>query len=427
MPPPGASFGALRHRNFRLFIAGQFVSLCGSWMQLVALGWLALEIADSALKVGLVTTLGALPVLLFTLYGGVVADRVNKRRALILLESLLLVEALVLGFLTAFHAISLAWVYSLAALRRLVGAFEIPVRQSFQGELVGKSDLMNAIALNSSAFNLSRVAGPAIAGTLIATAGSAACFFLNAASFLAVLIGLVLIHPDPALRPAPPDRRITLRDGVAHVFGNRWPRALVLLTAALSVFGASFIAILPVYARDVLHTGAGGYGAVLSAFGIGAATGALSIAGVGHRFRREPTALLAGVALGAALVTLGLVHHLAVALMLAVLTGLAMALNSIMTNTLLQTEAPDFLRGQVMGFYSFIVVGMAPFGSLQAGWISEHLGTPTAVLWGGSVCLAAAGFAAARMLRPSTVNRQQSTGTAPPPAIPAREAGPVDR
>src|ERR1044071_3252065 len=198
MPPPGASFGALRHRNFRLFIAGQFVSLCGSWMQLAALGG-------------------------------------------------------------------------------LVSAFEIPIRQSFQVELVGKSDLMNAIALNSSAFNLSRVVGPAIAGTLIATAGSAACFFLNAASFLAVLIGLVLIRPDPALRPAQPDRRITLRDGVAHVFGNRWPRALVLLTAVLSVFGASFIAILPVYARDVLHPGAGGYGAVLSAFGVGAATGALSI------------------------------------------------------------------------------------------------------------------------------------------------------
>src|SRR6266545_511498 len=316
MPAPGASFGALRHRNFRLFILGQFVSLCGSWMQLVALGWLALELTNSALKVGLVTTLGALPVLMFTLYGGVVADRVNKRRALILLESLLLVEALVLGFLTAFHAISLAWVYALAALGGLVSAFEIPIRQSFQVELVGKSDLMNAIALNSSAFNLSRVVGPAIAGTLIATAGSAACFFLNAASFLAVLVGLVMIRPDPALHPVSVPRRTSLREGVAHVFGSRWPRALVLLTAALSVFGSSFIAILPVYARDVLSTGAGGYGALLASFGLGAAAGALSIAAVGHRFRRQPTALLAGVTLGAALVILGLLHHLGVALVL---------------------------------------------------------------------------------------------------------------
>jgi MFS family permease len=399
MPAPGASFGALRHRNFRLFILGQFVSLCGSWMQLVALGWLALELTNSALKVGLVTTLGALPVLMFTLYGGVVADRVNKRRALILLETLLLVEAVVLGLLTAFHAITVPWVYALAFLGGLVSAFEIPIRQSFQVELVGKADLMNAIALNSSAFNLSRVVGPAIAGTLIATAGSAACFFLNAASFLAVLVGLVMIRPDPALHPVSVPRRTSLREGVAHVFGSRWPRALVLLTAALSVFGASFIAILPVYARDVLHTGAGGYGALLASFGLGAAAGALSIAAVGHRFRRQPTALLAGVTLGAALVGFGLLHHLAVALALAVAAGLSMALNSIMTNTLLQTEAPDHLRGQVMGFYSFIVVGMSPFGSLQAGWISEHAGTPTAVLLGGSVCLAAAGWTAWRMLR----------------------------
>ena len=409
MPPPGASFGALRYRNFRLFIVGQFVSLCGSWMQLVALGWLALVLSNSAFKVGLVTALGALPVLLFTLYGGVVADRVNKRRALILLESLLLLEALALGFLTAFHAITVPWVYALSFLGGLVSAFEIPTRQSFQVELVGKSDLMNAIALNSSAFNLSRVAGPAIAGTLIATAGSAVCFFLNAASFLAVLIGLVMIRPDPALVPLQPGRRISLREGVKHVFGSRWPRALVLLAAVLSVFGASFIAILPVYARDVLHTGAGGYGAVLAAFGLGAAAGALSIAAVGHRFRREPTALLAGVALGGALVGLGLLHHLAVAFALAVAAGLSMALGSIMTNTLLQTEAPDHLRGQVMGFYSFIVVGMGPFGSLQAGWISEHAGTPTAVLLGGSVCLVTAAWTAWRMLRRSTVNGQQST------------------
>jgi MFS family permease len=432
MPASGASFGALRHRNFRLFIFGQFVSLCGSWMQLVALGWLALVLSNSAFKVGLVTALGALPVLLFTLYGGVIADRVNRRRALILLESLLLAEALALGFLSALHLISMPLVYGLAFLGGLVSAFEIPIRQSFQVELVGKADLMNAIALNSSAFNLSRVVGPAIAGTLIATAGSAACFFLNAASFLAVLIGLVMIRPDPAFAAAQRERHAGLREGVAHVFGNRWPRALVSLSAVLSVFGASFIAILPVYARDVLHTGAGGYGAVLSAVGVGAATGALSIAAVGHRFRREPTALLAGVVLGAALITFGLLHHLGVALGLAVVAGLAMALNSIMTNTLLQTEAPDHLRGQVMGFYSFIVVGMAPFGSLQAGWISERVGTPAAVLLGGSVCLMAAGWTAWRMLRTQRRNDAMTQGdgtTEGRKAETSQESGavPVDR
>ena len=409
--PPATSFGALRHRNFRLFIIGQFISLCGSWMQTVALGWLTLELSNSALQVGLVTTFGALPVLLFTLYGGVIADRVNRRRALIILQSLLLCEALALGLLTAFHLITVPIVYALAFVGGLVSAFEIPIRQSWQIELVGRPDLMNAIALNSSAFNLSRVVGPAIAGTLIATVGSAACFLLNAASFLAVLIGLLMIKPVPALALAAP-RRATLREGVAHVFGSPWPRALVTLTAIFSIFGASFIAILPVYARDVLHAGPGGYGAIMSAFGVGAAAGALSIAGVGHRFRREGTALGAGVTLGVALLLLGLVHHVVLALGLAMVCGLSMALNAIMTNTLLQTEAPDHLRGQVMGFYSFIVVGMAPFGSLQAGWISEHAGTPTAVLLGGSMCLLAAGLTAWRMLRkPSTVNSEPSTVT----------------
>ncbi|MGQ0701558.1 MAG: MFS transporter, partial [Gemmatimonadales bacterium] len=165
---------------------------------------------------------------------------------------------------------------------------------------------------------------------------------------------------------------------------------LVILTAVFSIFGASFTAILPVYARDVLNAGPSGYGALMSAVGIGAAVGALSIAGVGHRFRRERTAIAAGLGLGGGLVLLGLAQHVVLAFALLLGCGLSMALNAIMTNTLLQTEAPDHLRGQVVGFYSFIVVGMAPFGSLQAGWIAEHIGTPAAILIGGSLCLVAA-------------------------------------
>jgi MFS family permease len=397
MPTAGASFGALRHRNFRLFIFGQFVSLCGTWMQTVALGWLALTLSNSAFKVGLVTTLGALPVLMFTLYGGVIADRVDKRRALLLLQTLLLCDALALGLLNAFGLITMPWVYGLAFFGGLVSAFEIPIRQSFLVELVGKSDLMNAIALNSSAFNLSRVFGPALAGTIVATLGTAVCFFLNAASFLAVLVGLTMIRADPALAIERHRRRAGLREGIAHIFGSPWPRTLVLLVAVFSVFGASFIAVLPVYARDVLHSGAGGYGALMSAFGVGAAAGALSMAGIGHRVRREPTAVWAGVALGTALVLLGLAPSLGFALIVLVAAGLSMALNAIMTNTVLQTGAPDHLRGQVVGFYSFIVVGLNPFGSLQAGWISEHAGTVTAILIGGSICLVAAAVSAWRM------------------------------
>ncbi len=398
MPPPGAAFGALRHRNFRIFLSGQFISQCGTWMQTVALGWLALVLSNSPLQVGLVTTFGALPVLLFTLYGGVIADRVNRRRSLLILQSLLLLDALALALLTAFHQVTMPLVYGLAAVQGTVSAFEIPIRQSWQVELVGKGDLMNAIALNSTAFNLSRVIGPAIAGTLVATAGSAVCFFLNAASFLAVLIGLTMIRPEATFTGEFPARRAALREGIAHVFGTPWPKALVSLTAALNIFGTSFIAIMPVYARDALRAGAGGYGALMSCFGLGAAVGALTIAGIGHRFRRERTAVVAALFLGTCLVLIGLVYHLALALALVLGAGLSMALNSIMTNTLLQTEAPDHLRGQVMGFYSFIVVGMSPFGSLQAGWIAEHAGTRVALGIGGSACLLVAGVIAWRMM-----------------------------
>jgi MFS family permease len=399
MASSGASFGALRNRNFRLFIFGQFVSLCGTWMQTVALGWLALELTNSALQVGLVTFFGALPVLLFTLWGGVVAGRVNKRRALVVLQALFLVEALALGLLTASHLVTIRWVYALALASGMVSAFEIPIRQAFLGELSGREHLMSAIAMNSSAFNVSRVFGPALAGTLLAAAGAAACFFVNAASFLAVLIALLMIAPGPAWGSTGEARRLGLRDGMRHVFGTRWPRTLVLLTGLFTIFGTSFVAILPVYARDVLGTGAGGYGALTSAFGVGAAAGAISVAALGHRFRREPVLLWAGTGFALSVFLLGLVRHFALAFPVLMLAGLSLALNAILTNTMLQTEAPDDLRGQVVGFYSFIVVGMAPLGSLQAGWLAEHLGAGTAVLIGGSVCLLGSGWARWRLRR----------------------------
>lgn len=385
--PASPAFGALRNRNFRIFITGQFVSLCGTWMQTVALGWLALELTNSALQVGLVTFFGALPVLLFTLWGGVVAGRVNKRLALLWLQALFLTEALALGLLTAFGAITIQWVYGLALFGGLISAFEIPIRQAYLGELAGRENLMSAIALNSSAFNLSRVFGPALAGTLLAAAGAAACFLVNAASFFAVLIGLLRITPDPALSTTSVARQVGIREGMRHVLGSAWPRTLVTLTGMFTIFGASFLAILPVYARDTLGTGAGGYGALTSTFGVGAAAGAISIAALGHRFDRRPVLLWAGTGFAASVLGLGMVRQFALAVPLMLLAGLSAALNAILTNTTLQTDAPDELRGQVVGFYSFIVVGMAPLGSLQAGWLAEHLGAGPAVLIGGATCL----------------------------------------
>lgn len=390
------SIGALQHRNFRLFIVGQFVSLCGTWMQSVALSWLVLELTDSTLKTGLVTTLGALPVLLLTLYGGVIADRVNKRFWLIVLQSLFLVEAVALGLLTLADRITVPWIYVLALATGVVSAFEIPIRQAYLSELVGKQNLMSAIAMNSTAFNLSRVVGPALAGLVNATFGPAACFFVNAGSFLAVLIGLYRIDPTQVHAGAP-GRRAGVRAGVDHVFSRPVPKALVTLTTVFTLFGASLIAILPAFARKELGAEVGGYGGLMSAFGIGAALGAITLAAIGQRFPRERVVFAAGIGLGVGLLLLGLVHVFAVAAVLLVWTGLCMALNAIMTNTILQTSAPDHIRGQVVGLYSFIVIGMAPFGSAQAAWVGEQWEPSVAIAMGGLICLVAALLVSRRM------------------------------
>ena len=383
---PTFRIGALEHRNFRLFIVGQFISLCGSWMQTVALSWLVLELTDSTLKTGLVTTLGALPVLLLTLYGGTIADRVNKRRWLIGLQTLFLLEAIFVGVLALAGRITVPWIYALALFSGLVSAFEIPIRQAYLVEMVGKSHLMSAIALNSSAFNLSRVVGPAFAGLVSAAFGAAACFFVNAVSFLAVLIGLRLIDPNDMAGP-PAGRRAGIRAGLRHVFATPLTRSLVALTTTFTLFGASLIAILPAFARKELGAEVDGYGGMMSAFGFGAAAGALALAWIGQRFPRERVALASGIGLGVSLLLLGTVPAFSLTMVLLMLTGLTMAVNAIMTNTILQTTAPDHLRGQIVGLYSFIVIGLAPFGSAQAAWIGEQFGPSRAIAIGGVVCL----------------------------------------
>ena len=406
MSPP-ALFAALRHRNFRLFLPGQFVSLCGSWIQTVAQGWLVLQLTDSAFAVGLVTALGSLPILLFTLYGGVVADRVNKHRLVLVLQSLMLVEALLLGILTRLHLVTVHWVMALAVFFGFLSAFEVPTRQALIAEIVDREDLMNAIALGSSAFNLARVVGPAIAGALIATLGLAACFFANAASYLAVIASLLLMRVAPRPRPGSAPALEAMREGFGYIFGNRWPRAIVTIIATFAVFGFSFMTMMPVFARDVLHLDASGYGALVSAIGVGAATAAFFMAGLGGRTRRARLVLGTSVLFGLVLAGAALAPNFATAIVLFTLAGCLMALNGIASNTMLQLQAPDRLRGRVMGFYSFVVLGMAPFGSLQAGWVAEHYGVRTAVGFGGVVCLVVSGVVAWRMWRTRGVGARE--------------------
>jgi MFS family permease len=411
---------ALRHRNFRLFLIGQFVSLCGTWIQTVASGWLVLHLTNSAFQVGLVTTLGTLPILCLTLYGGVVADRVNKHRLVLTLQSLMLFEALTLGILVATDRITVHWVMGLAVFFGTLSAFEIPTRQALIAEIVGRDDLMNAIALGSSAFNVARVVGPAIAGGLIATVGLAACFFANAVSYLAVIASLVLMRVAPQPKIGHASALTAMREGFAYVFGNRWPRAVMTIIATFAVFGFSFMTMMPVFARDALRLDAGGYGAIVSAIGVGAACAARFMAGLGGRTRRARLVLGSSVLFGLMLTGAAFAPGFWTAIMLFTVTGGLMALNGIAANTMLQVQAPDRLRGRVMGFYSFVVLGLAPLGSLEAGWIAEHFGVRVAVATGGVACLLVASAVSWQMWRTRAPGLR---GPGRPPVLPPAGAG----
>lgn len=408
-------FGALRHRNFRLFIVGQFISLCGTWMNTVALGWLVLGLTNSPFQVGLVTTLTAVPVLALTLYGGVVADRVDRHRLVTRLQSLMFVTALVLATLTVTHRITIGWVMALAIVSGTLSAFEIPARQSFFVDMVGKEDLFTAIAMNSSVFNVSRILGPVFAGLVLAAAGAALCFFTDAASYLAVIASLLMMRfPEGAVRPARPVRPGAgeLLEGVRYMRDTPLPRMLATLSMTFSIFGFSFVAMLPVFARDTLHVGSAGYGALMSAVGVGAGSGAIVAAAFGHRLDRARLVVPAGVVFALSLGLTALAPSLVWALLGLVLTGCAWVFNAIFTNTLLQTHAPDHLRGRVMGFYSFIAVGLAPLGALEMGWVAEHWGARWAYGTAGAICLVAGLLA----LRGARIQERASQGT---PAIAA--------
>lgn len=387
MPVPRLSpFAALRHRNFRLFYTGQTISLIGTWMQQLAQGWLVLLLTDSALWVGLVAALGSLPILVFSLPAGVYADRANKRRVVTVCQALLLAAAALLAVLVATGRVAAWQVAVLAAVVGTVNAFEIPARQSFIIELVGKEDLTNAIALNSSAFNATRIVGPAVAGLLVAEVGIAACFGINALSYVAVLIALQAMRLPPWQRPTAAGGGLDqVREGLRFV--RRDPRvlALVLNTAVLSLFGFPYIVLLPVFARDVLHVGAQGLGVMSASIGIGALAAALGLAAFSPHVRRGMLVAWASPVFGLAVAGFAYARWFPLAIATLALTGFAMVLNNAATNTLLQTLVPDALRGRVMALWALVFVGFAPLGSLLTGWLAGGVGAPAALAAGGAL------------------------------------------
>jgi MFS family permease len=382
------AFASLRHRNFRIFWWGQLFSLTGTWMQSTALGWLVLTTTDSEFLLGVTTAAQSLPVLLLTLYAGVIADRFDKRRILVIALSFAMLQAFLLAVLVDTGHITFPLILVLVLLLGTASAFEIPTRQAFFVDLVGKEDLTNAIAVNSAAFNGSRIVGPAIAGALIASVGMASAFYVNAFSYIAVIAGLLMLRlPRHQPSPAGASTITHLGEGFAFIRDSPVARALVGLIAAISILGFPYIMLLPVFARDILGVGAPGLGWMLSASGAGALAGGIALAAFGHRAGRGRLLFVSSSAFTVLVVAFAFSRSFALSLILLAALGFTMILNNATTNALLQAIVPDHLRGRVMAVYVFMFLGMAPVGSLQAGALARWMGAPLALALGAAALL----------------------------------------
>ena len=401
-PSPGGAAGvlrALRSRNYKLFIAGQGVSLVGTWIQQIAMSWLVYTLTHSAFLLGLVGFSSQIGMFLLSPLAGVIADRLNRHRLLIATQSLAMLQAFALGALVLAHAVAVWQIVALSLFLGVVNAFDMPTRQAFLIEMIeDRADLANAIALNSSMVNGARLVGPAVAGLLIATAGEGACFMINGVSYLAVIAALAAMRLA-ARPPRGPARRIgqELREGFAYTFGFGPTRDIILLLALVSVAAMPYSTLMPIFAVQLLHGGPSTLGFLSAAAGVGALAGAVALAS-----RRSVRGLgrwipIACGGFGAALIGFAFSRSMALSLLLQALVGLAMLTHLAVSNTILQTIAGDEWRGRVMSFYGMAFMGMMPFGSLLAGVLAHHIGAPRTVALGGAVCIAGAAVFAARL------------------------------
>jgi MFS family permease len=374
-PAFSQTFSAMRHRNFQLYFGGQLISNIGTWMQIIAQGWVFYQIGHSELTLGLVAFASAIPTLLISPWGGVVVDRVSRRNLLIITQASSMSLAFALAILT-FTSVVKEWhVIVLAALLGVVNAFDAPARQAFVPEMVGKEDLPNAIALNSMMFNSARVIGPAIAGLLLAIVGAAWCFTLNGISFFAVIIGLWLMKLPPhksAHNTASPWQQLV--SGVQYAAHNREISALILLALVFSLFGISYSTVLPAFVEKTLHLGAMAYGWINAATGLGAVTGAFLLAHHASNGRRGKMLVLTNIAFPLLLIAFSFTSFYPLSLLLAYGLGIGFMMQFTTINTLLQTRVEDKFRGRVMGLYTITFFGFAPFGNLIIGVLGEKLG-----------------------------------------------------
>ena len=382
---------ALGYRNFQLFFGGQLISLVGTWMQSVAQAWLVYRLTGSSVLLGAVGFAGQIPVFLLSAVGGIVADRYSRRHIVIATQTASMLLAFVLAALTLSGSVRIWHIFVLSALLGTANSFDIPARQSFIVEMVGKRDLMNAIALNSSMFNASRVVGPAIAGLLVAGIGEGWCFFVNGVSFLAVIAGLLLMdvkRREAVNQPASPISRVV--EGFRFVIRNPPVHAILILLGIVSVTGMPYTVLMPIFADRILHGGARALGGLSAVAGVGALAGALLLASRKDLKGLGRWVAVSALGFGASLAAFAASRQLWLSGAILVPTGFFIMIEMGSSNTLIQSMVPDRLRGRVMSVYSMMFMGMAPIGSLIAGAAAARFGAPATVAAAGAVCMAAA-------------------------------------
>jgi MFS family permease len=408
---------ALRHRNFRLFFFGQIISLIGTWMQTVAQSWLVYRITGSSALLGSVSFAGQIPVFLFSPAGGVLADRYSRHRIVIATQSVSMLLALVLAALTLTRVITVPEIFVLAALLGTVNAFDGPARQAFLVEMTSREDLMNAIALNSSAFNGARIAGPAVAGILVGLVGEGWCFFLNAVSYIAVIAGLMMMRV-PARDSAPLETSALrhVMEGFEFVARATPIRALLLLIGLVSLAGMPYTVLMPIFADRILHSGAEGLGILMGISGAGALAGALLLAS-----RETVRGLGRWIAISAAVFSAALLAFawsrlFWVSAALLAVTGFSAMIQMGSSNTLIQSMTPDHLRGRVLSSYSMMLMGMAPIGALISGLLAGGIGSPATVSIGAIACGAGAAWFASYLPAIRQEARELILAQSAPPA-----------
>jgi len=384
-----AFLSVFQHRNYRLFFSGQLVSLMGTWITNVTQGWLVYSLTHSPLLLGVTSFAGQIPVFFLAAFGGAISDRFDRRRLLLITQTLACAESLALAVLTLTHLITIWEIVCLALFQGFINAFDVPARQAMTVEMVGREDLRHAISLNSMMFNLARIVGPTVAGILIALAGAGVCFALDAASYGAVIVSLCLMAfaAKPLRKHAQPFKSVLL--GFRYAWGEREIRVSLLLIALCSAGGASYLPLLPAIARDVLHQGSEGLGFLYGAVGMGALLGAYALARVPDR-HLFATPVVAACCFGLSLIAFSQSHIFRLSWLLLLPSAFSLMLLGGSTNTIIQLLSRDDMRGRVVAFYAMGFMGMMPWGSLILGWVAEHVGTGLAVTVGGCICVLAA-------------------------------------